>query len=85
MRNLFDQNGITWEMKDHNQMENMAASAHNPAVRIVRGTHDVILYYLYPSSSEHFEIEMNVLICHERAVNAKDKHKWDMTQSVRAC
>jgi hypothetical protein len=85
VRNLFDQNGITWEMKDHNQIENMAALAHNPAVRIVRGTHDVILYYFYPSNSEHFEIEMNVLTCHERAVNTKDKHKWDMKQAVRAC
>ncbi|WP_273052680.1 hypothetical protein, partial [Sulfitobacter litoralis] len=85
VRNLFDQNGITWEMKDHNQIENMAALAHNPAVRIVRGTHDVILYYFYPSNSEHFEIEMNVLTCHERAVNTNDKHKLDMKQAVRTC
>lgn len=85
VRNLFDQNGITWEMKDHNQIENMAALAHDPAVRIVRGTHDVILYYFYPSNFEHFEIEMNVLTCHERSVNTKDKHKWDMKKAVRAC
>ena len=85
VRKLFDQNGITWEMKDHNQIENMAALAHNPAVRIVRGTHDVILYYFYPSNSEHFEIEMNVLTCHERAVNTNDKHKLDMKQAVRTC
>ncbi|MCX2698208.1 hypothetical protein [Ochrobactrum chromiisoli] len=85
VQNLFDQNGITWEMKDHNQVENMAALAHNPAVRIVRGIHDVILYYFYPSNSEHFEIEMNVLTCHERAVNTTDKHKWNMKQAVRAC
>ena len=43
----------------------------------------MILYYFYPSNSEHFEIEMNVLTCHERAVNTK--HKWDMKQAVRAC
>lgn len=85
VRNLFDQNGITWEMKDHNQIENMAALAHDPAVRIVRGTHDVILYYFYPSNFEHFEIEMNVLTCHERAVNTMDKHKLDMKTAVRTC
>lgn len=85
VQNLFDQNGITWEMKDHNQIENMAALAHDPAERIVRGTHDVILYYFYPSKSEHFEIEMNVLTCHERSVNTKDKHKLDMRQAVRTC
>jgi hypothetical protein len=85
VRDLFDKNGITWEMKDHNRIENMAALAHNPAVRIVRGTYDVILYYFYPSNSQHFEIEMNVLTCHERAVNTNDKHKLDMKQAVRAC
>lgn len=85
VRDLFDQNGITWEMKDHNKIENMAALAHDPAVRFVRGTHDVILYYFYPSKSEHFEIEMNVLTCHERTVNTEKKHKLDMKQAVRKC
>jgi len=85
VRDLFDKNGITWEMKDHNRIENMAALAHNPTVRIVRGTYDVILYYFYPSNSQHFEIEMNVLTCHERAVNTNDKHKLDMKQAVRTC
>lgn len=85
VRELFDQNGITWEMKDHNEIENMAALAHDPAVRIVKGEYDVILYYFYPSTSGHFEIEMNVLTCHKRAINTENRHKLDMKQAVRTC
>lgn len=82
---LLDQDGITWEMKDHNNIENMAALAHDPTARIIKGMHDVILYYLYPSNSKLFDIEMNVLTCYERPVNTKKTHKKNMKQVVRTC
>lgn len=46
---------------------------------------DVILYYLYPSQAEHFDVEMNVLTCHVRSISTEGKHKLDMRQALRTC
>lgn len=85
VRTLFDSNGVTWEMKDHNDIENMAALTDNPNLKVIKGTFDVILYYLYPSQAEHFDVEMNVLTCHVRSVSTEGKHKLDMRQALRTC
>jgi len=82
---LLDANAVTWEMKDHNNFENMAALTEDPHMKIIKGEFDVILYYLYPSNAEHFEVEMNVLTCHVRAVNTESKHKLNMRQALRTC
>lgn len=82
---LIDANGVTWEMKDHNDIANMAALTEEPDMRVIKGKFDVILYYLYPSKAEHFEVEMNVLTCHVREVNTGSKHKFDMRQALRTC
>jgi hypothetical protein len=85
VRTLLDSNGVTWEMKDHNNIENMAALTDVPDLKVIKGTFDVILYYLYPSQAEHFDVEMNVLTCHVRSVNTESKHKLDMRQALRTC
>jgi hypothetical protein len=85
VRALLNSNGVTWEMKDHNDIENMAALTQVPDLKVIKGTFDVILYYLYPSKADHFEVEMNVLTCHVREVNTEGKHKFDMRQVLRTC
>jgi hypothetical protein len=85
VQTLFDSNGVTWEMKDHNDIENMAALTDNPNLKVIKGTFDVILYYFYPSQAEHFDVEMNVLTCHVRSVSTEGKHKLDMRQALRTC
>jgi hypothetical protein len=85
VQTLLDSNGVTWEMKDHNDIENMAALTEEPDMKIIKGTFDVILYYLYPSEAEHFEVELNVLTCHSRSINTEGKHKRDMRQALRTC
>lgn len=85
VRKLLDLNGITWEMKDHNDVENMAALPKDPGEKIIKGVYEVILYYLYPSGVEHFHVEMNVVTCHNRSVNTSGKYKFDMRQALRTC
>lgn len=85
IRALLDVNGVTWEMKDHNDAENMAALPKNPKEKIIKGTYDVIFYYLYPSHSEHFHVEMNVVSYHRRSVNTEQKSKLDMRHALRIC
>lgn len=85
LRRLLDANGVTWEMKDHNDIENMAALTDEPDLKVIKGIFDVILYYLYPSQAEHFDVEMNVLTCHVRSISTEGKHKLDMRQALRTC
>ena len=68
VRRVLNQNVYTWEVRDKNQIANLAVIA--PAtLQLVSGIHNVLIYYLYKSSVPEIHVEMQVKSCYERPVD----------------
>ena len=81
VRKILDQNVYTWEVKDKNQVANLAVLA--PAtVQMVSGIHNVLIYYLFKSSVPDINVEMKVKSCYMREIDF-GRHK--KREKIRVC
>lgn len=68
VRRILDQNVYMWEVKDKNQVANLAVLS--PAsLQMVSGTHNVLVYYLYQSGVAGIHVEMRVKSCYRRTID----------------
>ena len=72
-------------MKDHNGFANLGVLA-DPRARLLSGTYNVVIYYFYPSGSQSFDVELNVLSCYSRPINfQKHTRREPMRNLAKQC
>lgn len=88
MAAMVEENYFCWESQDRNRAVNFAAiDVPRQEVRtLVDGEHRLVYFYLTPSKTDQFHVELYVTSCHVRTVTLQRvKRRFNMHTVLRKC
>lgn len=77
-----------WESSDRNRATNFAVldAAPSRVLQLKDGEHQVIYFYLYPSSGQRADVDLYVTSCHMRFLRfGRIKRRYDLHALARKC
>jgi len=79
---MVEQNHLTWISHDKNKVSNLAVIGDD----LITGQHYVVVYYLFPSRSEAFDVELVVKSAYEKYVDFSHiKRRFKTVQQIKTC
>ena len=79
---MVEQNHLTWISHDKNKVGNLAVIGDD----LITGQHYVVVYYLFPSRSEAFDVELVVKSAYEKYVDFSHiKRRFKTVQQIKTC
>lgn len=85
---MIEHNYFSWESADRNRAMNFAVIDVAPSCihRLVDGTHQVVFFYLYPTSGITAHVNLVITRCHSREVAlSRIKRRFNIHTLLRKC